>query len=60
MVEIELAVLVKQCLKRRIPDMATLQQEVTAWQNTRNAQRATVKWLFNVTDARTRLARFYT
>jgi hypothetical protein len=59
MVEIELAVLVKQCLKRRIPDMDTLQREVAAWQNIRNVQRATVKWLFNVTDARTRLARFY-
>lgn len=59
MVEIELAVLVKQCLKRRIPNMDTLQREVTAWQNTRNAQRATVKWLFNVSDARTRLVRFY-
>jgi hypothetical protein len=59
MVEIELGVLVKQCLNRRIPDMQTLRREVTAWQNARNAQHATVKWLFNVTDARTRLARFY-
>jgi hypothetical protein len=59
MVEIELSVLVKQCLNRRIPDMETLQHEVTAWQNARNAQHATVNWLFNVTDARTRLARFY-
>lgn len=59
MVEIELSVLVKQCLNRRIPEMDTLQREVTAWQNARNAQHATVKWLFNLTDARTRLARFY-
>jgi hypothetical protein len=59
MVEIELSVLVKQCLKRRIPDILTLQRQVTAWQNTRNDQCATVNWLFNVTDARTRLARFY-
>lgn len=59
MVEIELSVLVKQCLHRRIPDMDTLQREVTACQNARNAQHATVKWLFNVTDARTRLSRFY-
>jgi hypothetical protein len=59
MVEIELSVLVKQCLNRRIPDRDTLQREVTAWQNTRNAQHATVKWLFNVSDARTRLSRFY-
>jgi hypothetical protein len=59
MVEIELSVLVKQCLKRRIPDIPTLQHQVTAWQNTRNDQCATVNWLFKVTDARTRLARFY-
>lgn len=59
MVEIELGVLVKQCLKRRIPDRDSLQREVTAWQNTRNDLKATVNWLFNVTDARTRLVRFY-
>src|SRR5262245_22305620 len=59
MVEIELAVLVKQCLNRRIPDMDTLRHEVTAWQTARNAQRATVHWLFNVSDARVRLNRFY-
>jgi transposase len=59
MVEIELAVLVRQCLNRRIGDQTSLQTEVTAWESERNAARATVKWLFNVTDARTKLARFY-
>lgn len=59
MVEIELSVLARQCLKRRIPDLETLEHEVTAWREARNATRATVKWLFNVTDARTRLARYY-
>lgn len=59
MVEIELSVLVRQCLKRRIPHRATLQREVSAWQTARNAQHATVKWLFDLTDARTRLVRFY-
>lgn len=42
MVEIELAVLVNQCLKRRIPDMDTLAREVTAWGQARNAQKATI------------------
>lgn len=59
MVEIELSVLVKPCLNRRLPDMDSLHRETTAWQNARNAQHATVKWLFNVSDARTRLSRFY-
>jgi hypothetical protein len=58
-VEIELSVLVKQCLKRRIPDLATLQREVSTWEKQRNAQRATIKWCFNLTHVRTGLARFY-
>lgn len=59
MVEIELSVLVHQCLERRIPDLITLQHEVTAWELQRNAQCATVQWRFSVTDARTKLARLY-
>jgi len=59
MVEIELAVLVNQCLKRRIPDIYTLQREVTAWAQVRNTQRATVDWWFRLTDARVRLHYLY-
>src|SRR5439155_14943716 len=59
MVEIELSVLVNQCLKRRIPDRDTLQKETSAWQNLRNTQKATVNWRFSVTDARTKLSRLY-
>ncbi len=59
MVEIELSILSRQCLQRRIPDLVTLEREVTAWRDARNATRATITWLFRVTDARTRLARFY-
>ena len=59
MAEIELSVLVHQCLNRRLSDMATLQREATAWEHTRNAQRTKVRWLFSVTDARTKLARLY-
>jgi len=59
MVEIELSVLVNQCLKQRIPDMYALQRHTTAWQNIRNAQQATVNWRFGVTDARVKLQRLY-
>lgn len=59
MVEIELSVLVHQCLKRRIPDIDTLKREVAAWQAARNAQRATIRWMFDVAHARTTLARLY-
>lgn len=59
MVEIELSVLVRQCLKRRIPNMDTLAWEVAAWERLRNAQQATVHWQFGVSQARTKLARLY-
>jgi len=59
MVEIELSVLVNQCLHRRIPDLPTLQRQVTAWELVRNAQHATVRWQFSVETARTKLARLY-
>ena len=59
MVEIELSVLVHQCLNRRIPNMDTLTREVTAWERVRNAQHATIRWLFDVSLARTKLARLY-
>lgn len=59
MVEIELSVLVKQCLNRRIPDIVCLRREVLAWQLARNAQHATIRWCFNLSDARSRLTRFY-
>jgi transposase len=59
MVEIELSILARQCLKRRIPDQTTLQAEVLAWADIRNAHRATVNWRFSVGDARTKLASLY-
>ncbi len=59
MVEIELSVLSRQCLGQRIGDRATLQREVSAWQERRNAQHATVHWQFSVQNARTKLARLY-
>lgn len=43
MVEIELSVLVHQCLKRRIPDIDSLSREVSAWQTQRNATCATIR-----------------
>jgi transposase len=59
MVEIELSILARQCLKRRIGDMKTLEREVLAWVEERNAQRATVQWRFTKNDARTKLERHY-
>lgn len=59
MVEIEIGVMVAQCLDRRIPDMATLVSEVAHWERRRNADKARIKWLFTVEGARHKLGRAY-
>jgi hypothetical protein len=57
--ECELSVLVRQCLRRRIPDQATLAQEVAAWQVQRNQTQVTIDWQFTTTAARMKLKRLY-
>ena len=47
MAEIELSVLVRQCLKRRIPDTKALRREVKAWQKERNRLGRSVDWRFS-------------
>jgi DDE superfamily endonuclease len=59
MVEIELSVLVRQCLKRRLPDMGTLEREVEAWQTKRTRSGASVDWRFTTEDARIKLRSLY-
>jgi len=57
--EIELSVFTKQCLDRRIPDLATLQQEAKAWYRKRNANQKAVDRQFTTEDARVKLRRLY-
>ncbi len=59
LVEIEIGNMNQQCLDRRIPDWQTLNQELLAWENRRNNERATINWLFNVDKARKKLTRAY-
>lgn len=59
MVEIEIGVMVKQCLDRRIPDKKTLVDEVSNWEARRNGAKATINWLFTVERAREKLGRHY-
>ena len=59
MVEIELSVLSKQCLDRRIGAMETLEREVLTWAKERDAQQATVHWQFTKSQARDKFDRFY-
>ncbi len=54
MAEIEFSVMVGQCLKRRIPNQATLTTELAAYAKRRNAAQATVRWQFDVQQARAR------
>jgi DDE superfamily endonuclease len=57
--ELELSVLARQCLDRRIPDFETLRREVAAREAERNAAAVTVDWQFTTADARTKLKRLY-
>jgi hypothetical protein len=59
MAEIELSVLKGQCLDRRIPDMATMQAEVLAWETDRNNRTKKIDWQFTTSDARIKLKRLY-
>lgn len=59
MAEIELSVLTRQCLARRIPDKQTLTREVAAWQKARNNVKVQIDWQFKTVDARIKLKRLY-
>ena len=59
MAEIELSVLSRQCLDRRIPDFETLEGEVAAWDEQRNQKKTWIDWRFTADDARTKLHRLY-
>ncbi len=55
MAEIELSVLSRQCLDRRIPDQEALRRETAAWAERRNTAKATIEWRFTTADARVKL-----
>lgn len=57
--EIELSVMTKQCLDRRISDIAMLRHETTAWANQRTGEQTGVDWQFATDDARIKLKRLY-
>jgi hypothetical protein len=57
--EIELSVLGRQCLARRIDDLERLNVELAAWQSDRNENEGTVRWQFNTDEARVCLHSLY-
>ena len=59
MAEIELNVLMGQCLNRRIDNMISIRREVKAWQQARNNKKAKINWQFRADDARVKLKRLY-
>jgi transposase len=59
MVEIEIGVMVKQCLDRRIADKANLIAEIAARERRRNATKARINWMFTVQRARQKMGRVY-
>lgn len=59
MAEIEIGVLARQCLKRRVADRGVLRREVEAWQECRNRDGVRVNWRFTTEDARIKLKSLY-
>jgi len=57
--EIELNVLSRQCLNRRLADRDTLTREVNTWEARRNAGTVAVDWRFTTGEARIKLKRLY-
>jgi predicted AAA+ superfamily ATPase len=59
MAEVEISALVRQCLKRRLPDIETLEREAKAWCVERNRLGGSVTWRFRTEDARIKLRSLY-
>ncbi len=59
MAEIELSVLSRQCLNRRIAELQTVHQQIAAWEANRNSRDTKVDWQFTTDDARIKLKRLY-
>jgi hypothetical protein len=59
MAEIEISILSRQCLKQRVSSRVQLAEMSRKWTTARNAQQAKINWCFDVTHARTKLARLY-
>ena len=59
MAEIEIGVLARQCLDRRIAGQSILRREVNAWQDRRNRDTIQVNWRFTTEDVRIKLKSLY-
>jgi methionyl-tRNA formyltransferase len=59
MVEIEIRILLRQCLNRRLATKEQVQHESTVWARKRTAEHRTVEWKFTTAEARNKLQRMY-
>lgn len=59
MAEIELSVLTRQCLGKRIKDIETLNREISTWERARNSAEKSIDWQFTTNNARDKLKRLY-
>ena len=59
MAELELSVLARQCLNRRIASATELNRETAAWERNRNQARCQISWRFTTEDARAKLRHLY-
>ncbi len=59
MAEIEIGLMARRCLDRRLPDQGALRSEVQAWRNQRNQETVRVDWRFPTQDARIKLESLY-
>ena len=59
MAEIELSILSRQCLNRRIPDQRSMRKQVEAWEHERNSSPKAMNWQFTTEDARIKLKKLY-
>jgi hypothetical protein len=59
MAEIEIGIMNRQCLDRRIDNIAEMRQETAAWAQTRNRKKAKIHWTFTIAAARRKLKKTY-
>lgn len=59
MAEIELNILSRQCLDRRIAFLDKLQKETAVWEKKRNSNPTPIHWHFTIDKARTKLVSLY-
>jgi hypothetical protein len=59
MAEIELSILGRQCLSRRIDNADDLRRETAAWERVRDSATTTINWQFTTEDARIKLRKLY-